>query len=218
MNTPECAELDERLEELALGEVVEPARSRLLAHVATCGDCRGRLDAMLGLTDSLLALAPAHEPPPGFEMRVLERLGMPQGNAPRRRSPRWLAVAAAVAILAALVGGVALGRRGGSGTAESAARAGEIVRADGSHVGSIRLIAAAQPYALVMIEHPQPGPNSVTCRLELPGGRTVVVGSWGYDDVRAGVWAVGVDDELLAAVAMQIVDQSGNVLATATLN
>lgn len=218
MKNPGCAELDERLEELALGEVVEPARSRLLAHVSACGECRGRLDAMLGLTDSLLALAPAHEPPPGFETRVLERLGMAQTQAPRHRRARWLAVAAAVAILAALVGGVALGRRGGNGAQESAVRTGEIVRADGSHVGSIRLVDAPQPYALVMIEHPQPGTDSVTCRLELPGGRMVDVGSWGYDDVKAGVWAVGLDDELLAAVVMQVVDQTGKVLATATLN
>ena len=218
MSNPGCAELDERLEELALGEVVEPARSRLLAHVASCGDCRGRLDAVLGLTDSLLALAPAHEPPLGFETRVLERLGIARGQAPRHRRDLWLAVAAAVAILAALVGGLALGSDSGSGIVESSVRAGEIVRADGSHVGSIRLIDAAQPYALVMIEHPQPGTGSVMCRLELADGRMVVVGSWGYDDVKAGVWAVGLAAELLAAVAMQVVDQSGKVIATATLN
>ena len=218
MRKPECEDLDERVEQLALGEEVEPARSRLLAHVASCGDCRSRLDAVLGLTDSLLALAPAHEPPPGFETRVLERLGIAQGQAPSHRRGRWVAVAAAVAILAAAVGGVALGRRGDGGMVESSVRTGEIVRADGSHVGSIRLIDGAQPYALVMIEHPSPGIGSVACRLELPDGRMVVVGSWGYDEVKAGVWAVGLPAGLLTAVAMQVVDQSGKVLATATLD
>lgn len=217
MSGPQCAEFDEVLEELAIGDLAEPAQSRMLAHAATCRECRGRLDALLGLTDSLLTLAPQHEPPPGFESRVLERFGALQRSSGRNKARRrWVQVAAAVALVAALIGGFALGRRG-QHAAEAVVSSGPIITTTGAPIGAIQLVSATHPYALVTIDRPRPGDQIVTCELQFAGGRTVTVGSWGYDDVKASVWAVGIDLGMLDAVLMRIVDEHGTVLATASL-
>jgi anti-sigma-K factor RskA len=224
MTNVSCAQIDERLEELALGEVAEPERSVLLAHVAQCGECRRRLDGVLALTDSLLALAPAIEPPAGFESRVLERLGVdtqPMRTSASDRS-RWrvLAVAAAalVVIAAVALGGFAVGRRDQPAAFGSVSAAGSIVRADGTQAGSIRLVAADRSFALVTIARPRASGGSVACRLLLADGQSVAIGSWSYDDVKGGVWAVGIDDSLLSAVGMELVDDEGAVVATATID
>jgi hypothetical protein len=216
MNSPECMELDDQLEALALGQVPEPARARLHAHVAVCTSCRGRFDEMLGLTDMLLALAPRHEPPPGFESRVLDRLSMPEPSRSRRPAV-LLSIAAAVLILVAAFAAVAMDRRSRD-EGISVARSGIIVGAGGARVGDIQLVRGAQPYVLIAIDHPKPGSGPVSCQLQLPDGRSVIVGSWSYDDVRGGIWAAGLDDSSLAAVAMQIVDSDGTLLATASLH
>lgn len=219
-----CEQVGERLEELALGEVAEPERSLLMAHVATCGDCRRRLDGVLALTDSLLALAPAMEPPAGFESRVLARLGAAGARpgvdvTPDRSRRRHLMVAAAaiLALVAVAIGGFAAGRRDQPTTAGSVAGEGRIVRADGTEAGSIRLVTADRPYVLVSIDHPRPTAGSVACRLLMPDGRAVEIGTWSYDDVKAGVWAAGIDAELLDAVGMELVGDDGAVVATATI-
>ena len=54
-------------------------------------------------------------------------------------------------------------------------------------------------------------------RTRLPDGSEVTVGAWDYDDVADHVWAVGIEERLLDATEMRIVDESGTVLATATL-
>ena len=214
MNGSQCTELDDQLEALALGQVAEPARARLHAHVSICSSCRGRFDEMLGLTDMLLALAPTHEPPPGFESRVLDRLSIPVGRSPR--STTLLGMAAALLIIVAALGAVAIDRRIRD-EGLSAARSGIIVGADGSRVGRIQLLGGEQPYVLIAIDHPRPGTGPLTCRLQLADGRSITVGSWSYDDVRGGVWAGGLDEPSLAAVAMQIVDGEGTVVASASL-
>lgn len=218
-----CEQVGERVEELALGEVAEPERSSLLAHVAACGNCRRQLDGVLALTDSLLALAPAMEPPAGFESRVLARLGAAGARpgvdvTPDRSRRRHLMVAAAILVLVAVaIGGFAAGRRDQPTAAGSVAGEGRIVRADGTEAGSILLVTADRPYVLVSIDHPRPAAGSVSCRLLMPDGGAVAIGSWSYDDVKAGVWAAGIDAELLEAVGMELVGDDGAVVATATI-
>ena len=103
---PDCEAVREPLAELALGIASGEQRARVLAHVADCPDCRRLLGELTRVGDELLQLAPEHEPPAGFELRVLERLAPPS----RRRRPlgrlglrgRRAAIAAATA--AALAG------------------------------------------------------------------------------------------------------------------
>jgi Putative zinc-finger len=95
-----CEGLRDAIAELALGIASGEERARVLEHAAGCPRCRRRLSELSLLSDELLHLAPEHEPPAGFELRVLQRLGRP----PKRR---WRGRRAAVlaAVGAALVAG-----------------------------------------------------------------------------------------------------------------
>ena len=101
-----CAEIRELLPELAAGDATGHDRALAMGHVGECPRCRRELDEMAAVVDELLTLAPAAEPPGGFESRVLAKL-----TATRRR-PRWwrhpalrpATVAVLAAVLAAAVG------------------------------------------------------------------------------------------------------------------
>lgn len=85
--------------ELSLGSATGEERAALLRHLASCPDCRRFVSELSAVADELLLLAPAHEPPAGFESRVLARL-----NESRRQRPtlrRVLAVAIAAVFAAA---------------------------------------------------------------------------------------------------------------------
>jgi hypothetical protein len=91
------------LPQLALGIADGEERALALEHVAGCPDCRRELEELSSLTDELIALAPQHEPPPGFENGVLDRLAIRRARSrPAWRRVRRLAVAAVVpAVVAA---------------------------------------------------------------------------------------------------------------------
>lgn len=191
-----CADVDAAVDELAVGAVSEPLRSDLLAHAASCPSCDLRLRELVAVADRLLLLAPSAEPPPGFETRVLAAL------RPRRRS-RWpLAAVAALLVLALGGAAVVLARTDDA----DARRSAPIVAAGGDVVGEVVLVAEPRPHVLVTVDDPRPGPGVRSCELLLADGERVVVGSWGYDEIDTGVWAVAVDDRLLDAVSMRITD------------
>jgi len=117
-----CDDLQAVAAELAAGTLVGQDRAAAMAHVARCQACRDEVADLAGAVDGLLLLAPAAEPPVGFETLVLDAIGA----RPRSPSTRWqapgrgarrpwpvgvLAAAAAVALVVGLLGGVALGRR-----------------------------------------------------------------------------------------------------------
>ena len=96
-----CDEVRELAPELALGVAAGEDRARALQHLATCSECRRHLDELSGVADNLLLLAPAYQPPVGFESRVVDHISR------ERQPPRWrrvlpAVVAAAVAATAAL--------------------------------------------------------------------------------------------------------------------
>ena len=88
--------------ELALGIAGGDERARALDHIAGCPACRRRLEELSSLADELLLLAPAQEPPAGFESRVLGEIKAPRER--RRRRPLIAIGAAAAAALATAVG------------------------------------------------------------------------------------------------------------------
>jgi len=91
-----CHDFAEIAPELALGTMTGKERARSVEHLAGCGSCRKLLDDLSGIADDLLLLAPPHEPPIGFETRVLERI-----HASRRRPQRRLSTARVAAALVA---------------------------------------------------------------------------------------------------------------------
>jgi hypothetical protein len=100
-----CDEVRQLAPELALGIADGAERAAALRHLAECGECRRVLEGLSEVTDELLMLAPEHEPPAGFESRVLAH--MRSRRAPVRLRSRRRAFAAvfatAVATAAAMV-------------------------------------------------------------------------------------------------------------------
>jgi hypothetical protein len=103
-----CDQVRELAPEVALGIAEGEERDAALRHLTGCAGCRQLVSELSSVGDELLLLAPAREPPPGFESRVLGRIDQP----PRRRwlqafAPRWrvVAVAAALVLAVALGGG-----------------------------------------------------------------------------------------------------------------
>lgn len=136
MSQPTCDEIRAFAPEVALGVAPGDERARVLAHVASCGGCAAFLAELSETADALLLLAPEHEPPEGFEGRVLT-----QTRRPRRRLARTLAVAAAVVLA---IGGTVAGMRiATSGERADAARYRDVLaRANGSWMGSAVLRTA----------------------------------------------------------------------------
>jgi hypothetical protein len=83
-----CEEIRELAPEIALGIADGEERAEALRHLSTCAACRRAVEELSQVADELLVLAPAQEPPPGFESRVAEAIGLER--PPRRRRPRWL--------------------------------------------------------------------------------------------------------------------------------
>ena len=109
-----CEQVRDLAPELALGIAEGEERDAALRHLSGCSGCRQLVSELSLVGDELLQLAPAHDPPVGFESRVLTEVTKP----PRRRTIQplarrwqWLATAAAAVVLAAPLQG-AQGRVG----------------------------------------------------------------------------------------------------------
>ena len=118
-----CEQVRELAAELALGIAAGEERDAALRHLSGCPACRQLVSELSSVGDELLLLAPEREPPVGFEPHVLAAIAAPPGQrkvqaVPRRvralprawlprawlpRGRRWVAVAAA-AVLAAAIG------------------------------------------------------------------------------------------------------------------
>lgn len=208
-----CQQFDVHVDELALGQLDEPLRGQMLAHAAGCQGCHSLLDGVATVADHLLLAAPQVEPPAGFENRVLDRIAAETSGSHRRPDfKRW--IAAGVATVGIVVAGLLVLARIDDGPGlESAA----IVATGGIELGTVQLIAEPTPHVLVTIDTPRPDPGTRTCELQRPDGTWDSVGWWDAADIATGVWAVGIDPDLLDATAMRITND-GDVLATATFD
>lgn len=140
-----CDDVDDLAEEFALGLLDGAERAAVVAHIEGCRACGARVAVLAEAGEQMLLVAPAVEPPAGFEQRVLDRLGPEHLRRGRRRRivgpgprpgsrsrpapearPRWalpvLAVAASVAVLAGAVAVVvwAVGEQRTNGVATTA--------------------------------------------------------------------------------------------------
>ena len=77
LNGNTCAELADVAAELALGVLTGRERAGAIAHLNTCEACREDVRQLMATGEQLRELLPSAEPPAGFEIRVLARLGLP---------------------------------------------------------------------------------------------------------------------------------------------
>jgi Putative zinc-finger len=96
-----CAEVQALIPELAMGVAPGDERAMALNHLTTCAECRQALEETSATVDELLLLAPQHEPPPGFDARVIGALSE---DRPRRWNVSKGLLAAAAIVLAASLG------------------------------------------------------------------------------------------------------------------
>jgi anti-sigma-K factor RskA len=80
-----CDEFAAVAAELALGVLTGRERAAALAHLDGCESCRELVRELTMTGEELLALLPSREPPPGFETRVLERIGLSAPPASHHR-------------------------------------------------------------------------------------------------------------------------------------
>lgn len=101
MSTAACTRAREAAPEVALGVVDGETRAEVLAHVETCPGCRAWVGDLAGTVDALALVAPAADPPAGFEARVLAAIA--EGAAAERspRPPRWRRFRRTAAVVAA---------------------------------------------------------------------------------------------------------------------
>jgi hypothetical protein len=223
---PECAAVSGDLAELALGSLTGRERVAALAHLESCARCSAEVEALSVAADQLLLLAPAAEPPVGFEAGVFERLGL-RGQRPRR--PAWLtwgprvaaAVAACVIVLAFGLG--ALVGRGTSGDTDhykgalgphSQITVASLV-SDSRDVGHV-MVYAGNPTWIFMDMNDPGWQGALRCEVVIDQGPTVVLGRFWLSGGK-GAWAASVNQPAGRLSQARIVDDHGKVLAEADL-
>ena len=234
----ECDELAGVAAELALGALTGRERADALAHLDRCEACRENVRRLTMTGEELFGLLPACEPPPGFEIGVMARIGLiapspavgPRigrmfhrgGNADGQTGRGWagatrrmLAVAAVTLAVvgAGLAGGWGL-RFAASPPARSPLSSAALTSASHRAVGMI-YVYDGSPGWLYMSVDLGSGNETVACRVAGADGHVTTVGSFrlagGY-----GAWGgpdPG-DDSLLTRA--WLVSADGTVLATAS--
>lgn len=223
---PDCAAVDDDLVALALGSLTGKQRVAAVAHMETCARCSAEVDELSKAADELLHLAPASEPPLGFEAGVFERLGL----NPRR--PGWrswfavrpkLAMAMAACALVVTFGlGAVVGHRSGSGGEKYAAPGpGSPIEAaalySGSHMVGRVLVYAGNPTWLFMYMDDPAWRGAIHCEVVVDQGRTVDLGQFWLSEGK-GAWAASVNQPAGRLSQARIVGSDGKVLASATLS
>ena len=211
-----CEEVRDELNEFALGTLSGRDRARVVDHVEGCSSCRSELAALASVVDAMLWLAPEVDPPLGFELRVLQRLGEGPVRRSHRRRSRALVFAAA-ALLIGVVGvaaGVAMESSTGGQRPASVHSSVAILTSSGHDVGQVFLSDTTPTWMFMTID--QGGySGAVWCRVTLAGGAARTVGhfalSQGY-----GAWMVRVGSGTARVRSAQLVDAKGQVLARAT--
>jgi hypothetical protein len=214
-STDQCRQFEPELVELALGTLSGLERASVLAHVQDCASCRDQVDRLSGAVDAMLSLAPSLEPPPGFETRLFERMGL---TGARRRSwsfhlRRRVAAVAMVGVLGLSLG-LSLGLGGGA-PSPVPTRAIVATLISGQAVKGAVYLAPGNPGWLFMSVHGVRAEGMVSCRVRV-NGRAETVGSF-YLQAGSGSWAYALKVPTSEVEAAWLVDASGHVLAAARL-
>ncbi len=209
--------------ELALGTASAEERAAALVHLERCLSCREEVEQLAETVDVVSSLAPAAEPPEGFEGRVLARVDALTATPVRTPRPSTRArrrlglVAAAAAVALALVGVAAL-RFGASSSPELASYT--MQTSTGRAVGEAYLHGGDTPWLFVEVpgwtDRAAGAPRTYSVRVSTKDGHdTVVPGDF---DGGAGGWGtvIHVDPSKVREVAL--VDDAGRVWCAATMS
>ena len=222
MSGATCDEVRGAAAELALGVLAGEERARVLEHARDCAACRAHLDELAVVAQEILTAAPAHEPPPGFESRVLDALRPARPRAARRRR-RLLAAIAATALLAGggatwvTLSATSDDRRLGASYREVLARAGgkylsaaELRDAAGARRGVLFAYQGDQPWVTVVLAATvadQPWRVGISTR----DGATRALG--GFDAAKTGpVWGHALPGRVRELASVQLTGADGREL------
>jgi hypothetical protein len=219
-SSPGCDETRALAPELALGIADGRERAAALEHLSSCTDCRRFLAELAEVSDGLLALAPAREPPVGFESDVVATLGI--GKQRRRWRLRWAAAIAGVTLVASAITAVALlaafrdDRRLADQYRSALARVGgqyfqaaRLRAADGTAVGKV-FGYQGKPSWLVLIVYEPYRRGSFTGELVSKQGRHVAIPATELDP-RQSVWGGVIKIDLRDVALVRLVSKKGEI-------
>ncbi len=221
---PECDGYADDLPELALGILTGRERAQALAHVEGCPACHAEMERLAVAADSLLEVVPAVEPPLGFEVRLMERLGVgPGGQRPVR--PRWrlrqsLLVAACLLLVGVGLGAGWLARSGQRPTGRASAFGSE----PGGHIETESLVSGGRVLGTVMVYSGRTNwlfmsldegswSGRASCQVRLADGKRVPLGTFWLEN-GYGAWAVTIPSGTGPIETASVVT-AGGVLASA---
>lgn len=219
-----CAEISALLPEVALGIASGEDRAAALEHLSVCVDCRTILMELSATADDLLQLAPAAEPPPGFETRVLEHIGARTRQPKPRRRPRLLGLVAAAAGAAAITAMALILVYSGDHRLASQYRAA-LQNADGRYFASAHLrtvpgidagvvfsYQGAPSWLLYVIRGPYRG--TYTEQIQTRSGKTISLEPFTFSTTS---WAVTTPVAVRDIAAIRLVQRGTGRALTATL-
>jgi predicted anti-sigma-YlaC factor YlaD len=216
-----CAEVRELAPELALGILSGGERAEVLLHVNGCSRCQAYVAELTEAADMIPQLAPEAEPPPGFEARVLRRLG----ERERRTRRRWIVAAAGVAA-AAIIVSVTVVRVVESNDTTNTALPAPTSAIAGTPVavpmeGGVLDVAAGWAYVsdhhgvAVAVNYGIPS-GQYTVAVTPTRGETSSIGTVEVADGR-GSWTGRSDDALRAGSRIALVDATGTEMCHGTV-
>ncbi len=224
----QCEKYSGELAELALGVLTGRERAQALSHVESCQRCAEELEQLSRVADAVVQVAPEVEPPMGFEVRLFEKMGLPDELAqhrqrrPRFRQMRWGMAALGVAAAAAVALGLGLSLP--SSTAPKVSALGQHAHSagaarlleNGTTVGRVAtFISGGTPWMSMMLADSS-AQGRVNCVVVTDNGRSHQVGTF---DARKGygAWISPLHVDPKDIRTAEVVSPSGAVIATATL-
>jgi hypothetical protein len=207
---PTACPPDDRLAELALGQLAGRDRAEVLAHLAGCPACAAEVDALLAVSEHLLLGVEEAEPPAGFESAVLARvtpIDLGPARARSRRRSALLTGAVAAALTLVFVLGAMLAP---SGTPVAEA---EMATPTGRDVGTVWRYEDDPSWVFLSIpawaRWAEDG-RSFQLRATLTDGSTADLGPVTFTG-RDGTWATATE---LDVRSVSVVDTTGRVWCT----
>ncbi len=211
---------EDRILQLALGEVTGPDRDELTVHLAACRACRQDYDELATAIEQTLAAVPRIAPPSGFEARVVSALHTEQSSAPTASRWRPLLPSAAAAAIGLLAGiGLTLASTGDEPPASEQVIVADssfgLTTTSGQRVGSVSPSLSSGQQVLVIEVSNGPAGNRYLCRLVLTNGSTKDVGEWEIHARGPNSWVVPAPEPGVETV--QLIAESGAVWSSVDL-